>query len=109
MADAPDWSVAKVELTSGKVLVVNFRAIEPPGVERSAFRTRVMVRLPYPDRGDGLPSSEHLARLQGRELELESPTSLRLISKTGEGRREALFQVADQDNFLRLLGDSTFE
>jgi hypothetical protein len=104
-----DWSVASVELTSGDSLIIRIRAREPAGVDRQALRTRVKLRWGYADQGDGFPSSDDLADLERRESELESPGAVLLMSKTGECRREAVFQVADQQAFLSVVGQTPFE
>ncbi len=100
-----EWAVAKVTLTSGSVLVVNYRQAAPPKVTRPAFQWRVTLKCRYPDRGDtsGLPSVEVLRSLQKLEATLgaEANGAIRLMAKTGESAREMVFQVKDKVGFAK--------
>jgi hypothetical protein len=96
------WSVAKATMKSGAVVVMSYRPAEPPKVNRAVYQWRAVVSCRYLDRGDasGMPAVDVLHTLQQLEATLESPaTALRLWSKTGETKREALFQVKDKVAF----------
>jgi hypothetical protein len=102
-----EFALAKVTLTSGKTLVVNYRLAAPAKVNRAAFSWRSSVRCQFQDRGDesGLPSVESLRSLQSLEAKLESPGAIRLMTKTGEGARETVYQVKDHQAFEAALPD----
>lgn len=51
----------------------------------------------------GFPTKELLNQLQQFEIQLESPTAIRLMSRTGEGTREAVFQVKNKGEFTKLV------
>lgn len=104
-----DWAVSKVTLTSGKQVVVNYRVAEPAKVNRAAFSWRTIVHCPFADRGDGqgLPSAEALRPLQVLEAKLTTPGTIRLMSKTGEGARDTVFQVKDRKAFEALVVEQT--
>jgi hypothetical protein len=111
VADEPrDWIVADVELRSGKNLVVSLRTRVPADVTPAIFEHRVSVRCLYPDRGDGsgLPTSEQLQTLKQFERELGS-VGVHLMSKTGDGARESVFQVANVNDFRALAGKRATE
>lgn len=103
--EGKEWSVANVTLVSGKQMIVNFRSIQPAGMIPSELGSRVTVRCPYPDRGDGtgFPTKEQLNQRQDFEERLESPSAILLMSKTGEGAREMVFQVKRSDEFIAVL------
>jgi hypothetical protein len=107
-ADAPreprDWMTAEVELHSGKRLIVSLRTRIPDGVAPAVFEHRVSVRCPYPDRGDGsgLPTTDQLRALRSLDTELGS-AALHVMSKTGEGARESIFQVENASEFRALI------
>jgi Family of unknown function (DUF695) len=107
---ASDWAVAKVTLTSGSVLVVNYRTVAPPKVKRPAFQWRVTLKCRYPDRGDasGLPAVDVLHSLQKLEVTLGAETNgaVRLMAKTGESTREMVFQVKDKVTFSKLATEN---
>jgi Family of unknown function (DUF695) len=104
-APGKDWSVAAVTLTSGKRIIVNFRTTVPAGITPSDLGSRVTVRCPYPDRGDGtdFPTKEQLNQRQDLEERLESPSAIRLMSKTGDGARETVFQVKRSDELVAIV------
>jgi hypothetical protein len=99
-----DWSVARVTLKSGNVVFVSLRNVAP-AVKRASFPSRESVRCVFADRGDstGLPTKEALAQLQTLELQLESKTAIRLMSKTGDGARESVFQATNSADFKTAL------
>jgi hypothetical protein len=99
-----DWSVAKVTLKSGNVVFVSLRNVAPAG-KRASFPSRESVRCVFADRGDstGLPTKEALAQLQALEVQLESKTAIRLMSKTGDGARESVFQATNSVDFKTAL------
>ena len=105
-----DWMVAEVELQSGKNLIVSLRTRIPEDVAPATFEHRVSLRCAYPDRGDGsgLPTAERLHALKVLEVELGS-VAPHLMSKTGEGARESVFQVANADDFRTLVGSRARE
>ena len=100
--EGKEWSVANITLMSGKRQIVNFRSIAPAGIKRSELGSRVTVRCPYPDRGDGtgFPTKEQLNQRQDFEERLESPSAILLMSKTGDDAREMIFQVKRSDEFI---------
>ncbi len=80
----------------------NFRSAVPAGITPSDLGSRVTVRCPYPDRGDGtgFPTKEKLNLRQDFEERLESPSAILLMSKTGDGAREMIFQVKRSDELI---------
>lgn len=100
-----EWAIAEVMAANGKPLIVNIRTLVPNGAIPSTLATRVAVRCPYPDRGDGagMPTSDRLPALRELEQRLASASSIRLMSKTGDGVREAIFQVTSGDTFRALI------
>jgi len=80
----------KSALMSGNRLIINFRSSVPAGMTPSDLGSRVTVRCPYPDRGDGtgFPTNEQLNQRQDFEERLESSSAILLMSKTGDGARE---------------------
>jgi hypothetical protein len=104
--DASAFTVAKATMKSGAQVVMNYRQTEPPKVNRAVFQWRVAVSCHYLDRGDGsgLPAVDALHKLQQLEAALENPASaIRMWSRTGEAKREALFQVKDKTAFTALV------
>ncbi len=101
-ADRKEWMVAKGISTSGKQIIVNFRSAVPAGIAPSDYGSRVTLRCPYPDRGDGteFPTTEQLNLRQDFEEGLESSSAILLMSRTGEGARAMMFQVKAADEFL---------
>ena len=104
-AQRKEWSVADVTLMSGRRLIVNFRSAVPAGITPSDLGSRVTVRCPYPDRGDGtgFPTKEQLNQRQDFEERLESSSAILLMSKTGDGAREMIFQVRRSDEFIAVV------
>jgi hypothetical protein len=105
-----DWMVAEVELQSGKQLIVSLRTRIPEGVVPATFEHRVSVRCPYPDRGDGsgLPTTEQLHALKSLETALGA-VAQHVMSKTGDGARESVFQVENAKDFRALVATTARE
>ncbi len=100
------FAVAKATMKSGAQVVMSYRPTEPARVNRAVYQWRAVVSCRYLDRGDGsgMPAVDALHKLQQLEASLEAPNAaIRLWSKTGETRREALFQVKDKVAFTAAL------
>jgi hypothetical protein len=97
-----EWVVAKATSTSGKQFAVTYRLAVPAGINPPDYGSCVTVRCPYADRGDGtgFPTSEQLNLRQDFEEGLESSSAILLMSWTGGGAREMVFQVKSSDEFL---------
>lgn len=98
--DPKDWAVAMADLVSGGRMLLNFRETVPAGVTPAQRAQRVTMRCPYAARTDGFPEREVLRTLQSLELRLESQSAIRVMSKTGNGAREAVYQTDNGAAFV---------
>lgn len=97
---AKQWAVAVADLESGTRMIVNYREHVPAGVTPAGRSQRVNVRCPYAARADGFPERDVLHALQSLEQQLESAAAIRLLSRTGEGAREAVYQTDNAVTFV---------